>query len=146
MSFISSSLVVISAVASVYSTPLSTPIHHAPSQRSPLTLAPLFDAPAAGHGIINNSYIVILKSDLPPALMDNHINFLQSAHAANPLVGAESGLKHVYDSHIKGYAGSFSPSVVEEIRSMPEVDFVERDQIVRANDIEIQKSAPWVSD
>lgn len=71
------------------------------------------------------------------------MNFLLAAHTADPLVGDESGISHVYDDHIKGYAGRFTDSVVEQIRRMPEVAYVEKDQIVKTQ--EIQKSAPWVS-
>ena len=55
-----------------------------------------------------------------------------------------AGLSHVYDGHIKGYAGVFSESTLKQLRAMPEVDFIERDQIVRTTDIGTQNSAPWV--
>ena len=54
----------------------------------------------------------------------------------------DDGLRHVYDGVIKGYAGRFSHAVLQQIRSMPEVDYVERDQIVRIQDV--QYGAPWV--
>ena len=40
------------------------------------------------------------------------------------------------DTHIKGYAGRFSDFVLDHIRSMPEVAFVERDQILRTLEVE----------
>ena len=55
----------------------------------------------------------------------------------------DSGLKHVWNSHIRGYAGAFTEDVIDLIRGQPEVDYVERDQIVHA--LETQHSAPWVS-
>lgn len=82
--------------------------------------------------------------------MQNHLNFLQSAHQSDSLLGdnVASGLRHVYDTHIKGYAGQFTDGVLDQIRRMPEVDFIERDQIVHtADDVEqlgTQRSAPWV--
>jgi len=72
------------------------------------------------------------------------MNFLLAAHTAHPLVGDDmAGVSHVYDGHITGYAGRFSEKVVEQIRRMPEVAYVEKDQIVRTQ--EVQRGAPWVS-
>jgi cerevisin len=129
----------LSLAASVTSTPLSTNSFYSPPQRAPLALAPLF---AEGHryGSINNSYIVMLKKDTPSYMMQNHMNFLQVAHESEPLVDDGFAIKHVYDD-MNGYAGRFSEKVVDQLRAMPEVDFVERDQIVRTQDV--QKSAPW---
>ncbi|RDB25302.1 Subtilisin-like serine protease pepC [Hypsizygus marmoreus] len=134
------SLVAITLVSSATATPLSTPPHHAPSYDSPLTLAPLVVSEHP-HGTLNNSYIVMLKHDLPPSLKTNHFNFLQMAHNADPLAAEGSGIQQVYDGHINGYAGRFSEKVVEQLRALPEVAYVEQDQIVRTMDI--QKSAPW---
>jgi cerevisin len=103
------------------------------------------------HGTVNNSYIVMLKPSVTPALLSNHMNFVSTVHASSDFAGDDAaGLRHVYDSHVKGYAGTFSESVVDAIRQMPEVDYVERDQIVRTMEIDIQGSqttqigAPWV--
>jgi cerevisin len=77
--------------------------------------------------------------------MQNHLNFLTMVHESDKLQledGLESGIRHVYDGHIKGYSGMFTDGVVERIRELPEVDYVERDQIVHTT--EVQKSAPWV--
>ena len=100
------------------------------------------------HGTINNSYIVMLKDDVPQAIMQNHFNFLTMAHESDKLQledGVASGIRHVYDGHIKGYSGMFTDGVVERIREMPEVDYIERDQIVHTTEVDTQKSAPWVS-
>jgi cerevisin len=94
-----------------------------------------------GYGMINNSYIIRFKDDVDMSVVGNHLNFVAQAHAADRLAGEDTGLRHVYDSTIKGYSGSFTSSVVEQIRSMPEVDYVERDQIVRTQDTEL--GAPW---
>ncbi|KAJ7578334.1 peptidase S8/S53 domain-containing protein [Mycena floridula] len=140
------SLLIISslfAASAVYSSPLSTSSFNAAPVRSSLSLAPLYDAPVVSHGVINNSYIVMLNPATPLDAINNHFNFLAAAHEADPFIGDdnEGGLKHVYDTHVRGYAGSFSDEVVERIRSMPEVDFIERDQIVKTMDT--QKGAPW---
>lgn len=82
------------------------------------------------------------------SLIPNHFNFLQAAHQAEPLLAGGGGLRHTFDSLLKGYSGEFSPKVLEQIRALPEVDYVERDQIVRTQnitvqDITTQRSAPW---
>ena len=136
------SILTVSIAASAFATPLST-YSVVQANPSPLTIAPLVvsDHP---HGTINNSYIVMLKDDLPDSLMQNHLNFLMAAHNADPLVGDDmAGISQIYDGHIHGYAGRFTTDVVDQIRKMPEVAYVEKDQIVRTQ--ELQKSAPWVS-
>lgn len=96
------------------------------------------------HGSINNSYIVVLKEGLPAQMKQNHFNFLHRAHQSNPLLGDGSGpVSQVYDGHINGYAGRFSEGVVEQLRALPEVAYIEKDQIVRTQ--ELQRTAPWVS-
>jgi cerevisin len=129
------------SIASSFSTPLSTN-YNVDIRNAPLSLAPLV-AVEHPHGSINNSYIVMLKDDLPSALKDSHMNFLQLAHASDPLVDDLSGVQQIYDGHITGYAGRFTDRVVEKIRRMPEVAYVERDQIVKTQ--EVQGAAPWVS-
>ncbi|KAG5646212.1 hypothetical protein DXG03_004038 [Asterophora parasitica] len=138
-SFIKWSLVAISLVSSAAATPLSTPPHNPPSYNSPLTLAPLVinEHPK---GSLNNSYIVILKHDVSQSLKANHFNFLQTAYSDDSL--PDSGIQQVYDGHrISGYAGRFSDDTVQRLRAMPEVAYIEQDQIVRTMDV--QKSAPW---
>lgn len=144
-----SSLLTAAAVASAVSaSPLSTTPSFNAAQRTPLDLAPFSEE--ALHGHIEGSYIVTLKNDIPVSLMSNHMNFLEAAHESDPLQGSEAGIKHVYDSHIlKGYAGAFTDDVVSQIRRMPEVAHVERDQIVKtmevADNSTRQIGAPWVS-
>ncbi|KDQ56403.1 hypothetical protein JAAARDRAFT_179929 [Jaapia argillacea MUCL 33604] len=149
-SILSLTILAVSLASTGYASPLSTSHYDTSRDRASFVPAPLMQS-FHPHGTINNSYIVMMKHDLPSALMQNHLNFLQSAHANDPLlVGGESGLSHVYDGHIKGYAGKFSEATVEAIRGMPEVAYVELDQVVRTMDIgpvgekmETQKSAPW---
>ncbi|KAF9523823.1 peptidase S8/S53 domain-containing protein [Crepidotus variabilis] len=141
MSRVSQRLFVAVVIASTaFATPLSTSSNFN-VERSPLTLAPLVAAHHP-HGSVNNSYIIMLKDDLPETVKNSHMNFLFAAHQSNPLMGDDrSGLTHVYEPHFNGYAGRFTEDVVEQIRRMPEVEFVERDQIVRTQ--EVQRSAPW---
>lgn len=131
-------LFVASIALSVVASPLSTSFEG--TQRLPFGVAPLLAAEHP-HGSVNNSYIIMLKPEAGQHL-NNHLNFLERTHALNPLLGSSSGLKHVYEGPFVGYAGYFAESTVDQIRQMPEVDFVERDQIVRTT--EVQRGAPWV--
>lgn len=137
-------LISLSFIALSYATPLSTNAYNVPRQRSPLAKAPILNH-FHPHGTINDSYIVMFKPGLSTPLKDNHFNFLQTAHASDPLVsidGLASGIRHVYD-HIDGYSGYFTQGVLEQIRTMPEIEYIERDQIVKI--VDTQKGAPWVS-
>ncbi|KAF7306691.1 hypothetical protein MIND_00460800 [Mycena indigotica] len=64
----------------------------------------------------------------------------KAIHDAAPLADDVFSISHVYE-HTNGYAGRFSQLAVEHLRTMPEVDFIERDQVVRIQ--ETQKLAPW---
>lgn len=120
---------------------LAFPVQHGSS------IAPLHIPIVEGHNLLNNSYIVMFKDDIPSSVFATHLSFIEIAKAANPLLadGTEnnSGLEHVYDSTVaKGYAGRFSSDVLEMIRRRPEVKFVEQDVKVYANDV--QNGSPWV--
>ncbi|KAF8627606.1 hypothetical protein AX15_004312 [Amanita polypyramis BW_CC] len=130
------------SLTTAYASPLSTSPLYAPSHDSSLRLAPLV-ASEHVYGTIDNSYIVMFKDGVSSQLRDNHLNFLQSAQQVDPLLEEESGVMHVYDGPVTGYAGKFTERVVDQIRAMPEVDFVERDQIVRTQNATVQRGAPW---
>ncbi|KAF7310691.1 hypothetical protein HMN09_00612000 [Mycena chlorophos] len=59
---------------------------------------------------------------------------------AAPLTDDSFAISHVY-THTNGYAGRFSAFAVDQLRSLPEVDFIERDQVVRIQDSQL--GAPW---
>ena len=134
-------LVASSAIA-VSATPLSTN-PDARARNSPLSFAPLI-ASEHPHGSVNNSYIIVLKDNISEELKVNHLNFLQALHTSDPLVGDElSGVQRVYEG-IHGYSGRFTESVIEQLRTLPEVDYIEKDQIVRTQKTNTQTGAPWV--
>ncbi|KAL1744814.1 peptidase S8/S53 domain-containing protein [Schizophyllum fasciatum] len=147
-SFIRSSVYAATLAAVAYASPLSTSTERL--QRSSLTLAP-FHTAEQPHKPIDNSYIIMLKPDLHPALLENHLNFLQAAHAEDPLLEDLSGVQQVYDGHVKGYSGRFTDRLVQQLRTMPEVDYIEQDQLVHTMDIDVgeltefdlQKNATW---
>lgn len=138
------SLTLLSVAAVALATPLSTSPDGAAALRFDRTasIAPLNHPGVPASRVINDSYIVMFKDGVHPSAFDNHFNFLDQAHQAAPLDHDDSGLTHVWDAHVKGYAGYFSRDVVDAIRRQPEVDFVEHDQVVHA--LETQKMAPWV--
>lgn len=141
------SLLAVLLVPLVQATPLSTHTYDVTRERSAFTLAPLIKDHHP-HGSVNNSYIIVLKEDVAPHIMSNHMNFVQLAHEEHPFVSENefaAGLRHIYDGHVKGYSGHFSQRFIDRIREMPEVDFIEQDQIVRTTDFATQKGAPWVS-
>ncbi|KAH7102193.1 peptidase S8/S53 domain-containing protein [Auriculariales sp. MPI-PUGE-AT-0066] len=128
----------------VAASPLSTSHAQPAGAARTMTLAPLFAPPAhVAHNAINDSYIVMLK---PGAVVSSHMALAQNALSANPVdvQTVSGGIRHVYDSnHVKGYSGRFSPAALEQLRAMPEVDYIEQDQVVFASDIKVQRSSTW---
>lgn len=127
---------------------------HPHSETSP-TLAPLYiPHTAAPQDRLNDSYIVIFHPNVPPTAFESHLTFVAHAHAGHPLHGDYSedeggggggGIAHVYDSAVtKGYAGRFSRDVLEMVRRRPEVKYVELDQVVRLDAVNVQQNPPWV--
>ncbi|KAF9938838.1 serine protease [Mortierella antarctica] len=104
-------------------------------------LAPLLASDNAE--VIPDSYFVVFKNGI--RAQDNS-GWVQDLHqrdvSVNGLSDLDSGVRHVFDmGSFQGLAGRFSPEVLDEIRRNPDVDYIERDQMVYASDT--QKSAPW---
>jgi len=137
-SFVALSL--LAAASAALATPLST-YHNAQPVRAGVNFAPIHVPRVEPHNLINDSYIVMFKDGVHPFIFDEHFSLLDGLKGQFPLEQIESGLNHVWNSHVKGYAGKFSREVVEMIRTLPEVDYIEQDQVVYA--LETQKSAPW---
>ncbi|KAJ6582338.1 peptidase S8/S53 domain-containing protein [Mycena capillaripes] len=123
----------------------NSPLHDRPA----FSFAPLLGGEVP-HAVINDSYIVVLKKDFASAAhLENHFNFLQWVEGEHPLLGNVGvGIRHIYDGVLRGYAGRFSQSAMQQLRGMPEVDYIEHDRVVHTlgtvdMDIETQKGAPW---
>lgn len=135
-------LMLLSFALFVLEASLASPVKH----ESPI--APLHVPAVDARLVLNNSYIVMFKDDIPPSVFATHLSFVGFAKNTHPILagGVEEGdsaIEHVYDSVVgKGYAGRFSPDVLEMIRRRPEVKFVEQDVRVYTNDV--QNGAPWV--
>ncbi|WRT64771.1 uncharacterized protein IL334_001705 [Kwoniella shivajii] len=105
-------------------------------------------APLAENGDhIEDAYIVVFKKGVDTNQIALHLTGIEEQHGLDPLYSFSSdgevesgGIKHVYqpptsDSGYYGYAGKFSTNTLATIRSSPEVAYVERDQIVRTQEI-----------
>ena len=121
---------------------------------SPLSLAPFYVPEAPAHDLLNSTYIVMLKDDIPADAFRAHLSFLRFANDVHPLQPSgiseldedyvDSPIEHIYDSEIaRGYAGRFSESVLEMIRTRPEVQYVEQDRKIYGYGR--QNNPPWVS-
>jgi cerevisin len=78
----------------------------------------------------------MFKPDVSSSVRQNHLKFLTAAHESDPLQldgDVKSGIHYVFGI---GYIGMFTDGVVDKIREMPEVDYVEKDQILRITPID----------
>ncbi|KAJ2992764.1 hypothetical protein NUW58_g2058 [Xylaria curta] len=125
--------------------------------------APILSSAAAEE--IPNSYIIKFKEHVTESSAANHHSWVQKIHGSRedermelrkrsqiPLAGdaadAFSGLKHTLKigSSFLGYAGHFDDAVIEEVRRHPDVEYIEKDQVVYAlkeEEPELEKDAPW---
>ncbi|KAG0266279.1 serine protease [Linnemannia exigua] len=107
-------------------------------------LAPLISSSNAD--VVPDSYIVVFKDGVRA---NDHSAWASTLHKRDLTANGmwdniASGVKHVYDmGSFQGLAGRFRPDVLDEIRKNPDVDYIERDQLVYASDIKIQNRAPW---
>ncbi|KAF8975528.1 serine protease, partial [Haplosporangium bisporale] len=105
-------------------------------------LAPIITAAEAD--VIPDSYFVVFKNGIRA---NDHSAWVHNLHKRDMSVNGiwdniTSGVKHVYDmGEFQGIAGRFRPDVLDEIRKNPDVDYIERDQVVYASDV--QRNAPW---
>ncbi|CUA67049.1 Subtilisin-like protease 8 [Rhizoctonia solani] len=134
-------------VAPALASPLSTSTEPLIRGNVGLNLAPVVSHPAAEQAIIPNQYIVVLKPEATLDDLNSHAMAVQSHDETNPLTDG-SGLMHIFDGALKGVAGKFSDATLDKIRAMPEVEYVERDQVVYAihepaESHATQKGAPW---
>ncbi|KAI0162083.1 peptidase S8/S53 domain-containing protein [Xylariaceae sp. FL1272] len=124
--------------------------------------APLLSSTSAEE--IPNSYIIKFKDHVTESSASDHHSWIQKLHGDRedermelkkrgqfPLGGSVdvfTGLKHTLKigSEFLGYTGHFDDAVIEEVRRHPDVEYVERDQIVYAlkeTEPELENNAPW---
>ncbi|CAO1627309.1 unnamed protein product [Jaminaea pallidilutea] len=102
------------------------------------------------HPVIDGSYMVILKDDVSTTEFLAHRSMISAAQvSANSFHGSSDsdGIGHIYEltEHLQGYAGKFTPDVVDYIRSLPEVAYVERDSVVKTMEMPDDGSMVWES-
>ena len=89
------------------------------------------DGPRLGAAkVIDGAYIVVFKRNVPDA--PGLTRKLLAAHGGS--------LRFQYDA-VKGFAADLADSTVQALRSDPDVDYVEPDQVAYTNDVE--PNAPW---
>ncbi|ORY04518.1 hypothetical protein K493DRAFT_311363 [Basidiobolus meristosporus CBS 931.73] len=93
--------------------------------------------------VIPNSYIVVLKSGSRNSLLSHQAWLTSMLQISNADSQAEANqIKHIYDADgFRGYSGRFHEDVIERIREMDDVAYIEADSMVYAS--ELQKNAPW---
>ncbi|KAG1445507.1 hypothetical protein G6F56_009892 [Rhizopus delemar] len=112
-------------------------------------VAPLYIPPTVE--TVQDSYIVILKDHLEVEDIEQHAEWIQTLTQQNqkdrlfewlnPHTSSH-GIAHVYDTpHVKGYSGRFDEAILDAIRQSNDVEYVEKDSLVFAN--ELQRNAPW---
>lgn len=125
-------------------------------QRLSAKLGPLLQAP---RDLIPHKYIVVFKNDVTAETVQFHQEWVAAKHAehvsatdkADPFFASikdanvEGGVSDVFNiaDLVSGYSGFFLQSTIDWIRRDPAVAFVEQDSVVRANEFEVQKGAPW---
>ncbi|KAI5813591.1 alkaline proteinase [Pyronema omphalodes] len=115
-----------------------------------LPLTGVLAAPAAisklkDGDVIQNNYIVVLKSDASSSDLQSHQAWAGRIHAESKSKRASTsaGFKHTYEfGKMKGYSGEFDEATIKEISSRPEVAFVEPDRVVQLAAQVTQASAP----
>lgn len=108
-----------------------------------------------------HKYIIVFKDGVTKEEMQfhqewvslQHFNSLEDTTSAGvqqflsivPEVASNGGIEHIFDieNFMSGYSGYFLPATIDLIRRHPYVQFVEQDSIVRANEFDIEKGAPW---
>jgi len=119
--------------------------------------------------VIPNSYIVKFKSHVTDKHAAQHHAWVQDLHASTQTRKLElrkrsqstmmdevfEGLKHTYNiaGSVLGYSGHFDDDVIEQLRQHPDVELIERDQVVHtlksgeaetdSKSGETESNAPW---
>lgn len=121
-------------------------------------VAPLYSSSNSKE--IPNQYMIKFKNHVKHADAAAHHAWVQDIHVAKENERAElrkrsqlpllddvfEGMRHTYNlaGSFLGYAGHFDEDVIEQIRRHPDVEYVERDQIVHTTeDFETEKNSPW---
>lgn len=89
---------------------------------------------------IADHYIIVFKQDTKEADMLTHMSLINEYTAAGDNANMNE-IRHVYNLTMKGYSARLDSDLLDQVRSSSVVDYVERDQVVNA--YEVQEDAPW---
>ncbi|KAK3386218.1 peptidase S8/S53 domain-containing protein [Sordaria brevicollis] len=93
--------------------------------------APILEA-RAGTKVVPGKYIVKLREGASDDVLDKAVKKLGNGKA-----------EHVYKHAFRGFAGRIDDKVLDEIRSLPDVEYVEQEAVFTINAYTSQSSAPW---
>lgn len=89
--------------------------------------------PRGAAQVVPGSYIVKLKDGVSVASLQDTIRAVKSVKA-----------KHIYRSgRFRGFSADLSPDVLEQVRGLADVEYIEQDAVFTINDIVTQKDVPW---
>lgn len=93
--------------------------------------APILEA-RAGTKVVPGKYIVKFREGASDDALDKAVKKLGNGKA-----------DHVYKHAFRGFAGRIDDKVLDEIRSLPDVEYVEQEAVFTINTYVSQSSAPW---
>lgn len=117
---------------------LGKPLENPDSQIVP---QPLSAAPVAAN-YIPNKYIVVLKHHLSSKEVLAHMEWISKTLRDTLEDEAAQLLSFLIDS-FNGYLAYMPPAMVELVKKLPVVAFVEQDSVMHVNEFDVQKDAPW---
>ncbi|KAL2265008.1 hypothetical protein VTJ83DRAFT_7518 [Remersonia thermophila] len=93
--------------------------------------APLIQQPGAQ--LVQDQFIIKLKDGASDRALQNALRHVKNGN-----------VKHSYrNTRFKGFAAKLNRQTLEEIRKLPEVEYVEQDAVVRAYSLVTQENVPW---
>ncbi|KAF0272264.1 hypothetical protein FOG51_02743 [Hanseniaspora uvarum] len=135
-----------------------------------LKLAPIIDASSKRKDalVIDNKYIIVLKKDITKSDIDFNKELMHQLHLQSFTnlskddqkafvssftenefeVASKSLYGGIEDSFnvgelLNGFVGYFTPQIINLIRMLPIVDYVEKDSMVFTQDFLVENGAPW---
>ncbi|KAI1914258.1 Secreted subtilisin-like serine protease sub4 [Ophidiomyces ophidiicola] len=96
--------------------------------------------------IIPDSYIVVLKDEVPDSEVRAHVSWVQTTQKVGNMKrnNTVSGLKSTFHiGQFQGYLGSFDQDTLAKILRDDKVKYVEPNRIMRIQGVTEQRNAPW---
>jgi cerevisin len=125
-----------------------------PGQQAPYVSEPArIEEATNAPGQVPSSYIVVLKNGIDATSFLAHQQLISAAQMSATAFhsldqGEGHGIRHVYDlaNALQGYSGKFTDDVLEFIRAQPEVEYVEKDSIVKTQELPHDGRMVWDSE